>query len=92
MISVKLKEKENMNLVDILSYIQLNTPKEILNEKIDDTLDDSGVLLKRKYICENKKNEKHIFIFELDNEETFISYEIKYDKESDEVLDINDLL
>ena len=92
MVSVKVKRKEKMDLMDIVEYIQSNVPKKIKKENINDTFNDKGELIKREYQCESKKGEIHTFITELENNNTYISYEVLYTTEENDVLDINSLL
>lgn len=92
MVSVKFKRKEKMDLMDIVEYIQSNVPKKIKKENINDTFNDKGELIKREYQCESKKGEIHTFITELENNNTYISYEVLYTTEENDVLDINSLL
>ena len=92
MVSVKFKRKEKMDLMNIFEYIQSNVPKEIKKENINDIFNDKGELVKREYQCESSKGEIHTFITELENDNTYISYEVLYTTAENDVLDINSLL
>lgn len=93
MVSIKLKNREKMNINNIVKYIQENTPKKIKNEKVDSIIDE-GKSVKREYSYENDKGELNKFIMEisLENDDTYITHEIFYNAKENNVLDLNSLL
>lgn len=93
MVSLKLKNREKMDLSNIVKYIQENTPRKIKNEKVDSVIND-GKSIEREYSYENDKGEVNKFVMEisLENNDSYITHEILYNTKENDILDINSLL
>ena len=93
MVSIKLKNREKMDISNMVKYIQENTPRKIKNEKVDSVIND-GKSIEREYSYENDKGEVNKFVMEisLENNDSYITHEILYNTKENDILDINSLL